>query len=761
MAPILYPFQLQTLGWCLTAEKQVASSNRIMCEGRGGFIAEEMGLGKTIETVALILSNPRPATESRATLIVMPRNLVAQWESEITNAVKWRGGLHPGQCRLCLQDEHEALLCRPCACTNDTGWHPDHLRRYKKFQGQQNKPLVCEVCLQPWQNGHLNVIVHHPAWGYKSVNDMQNADIVLTTFDVMSPGTGNRKRMQQSRALHAVDWWRVIVDEAQQVGGVGTQRLDSCMGLKRVHSWLVSGTPFDSLHTLLSQLNFLKVKLPAEVVWQRDVIDVWGEQDAASGLYSVRAQAAHAVVAEVLEVIMCRHSKDQVDHQILLEPTVNHTMPIDFVSGSSHELIYRCMERFAEAEKTKVMGASDHYETLRIRELSLVASHPSTINLASLALRLPRLQMENHSLVNVPQLPLQTILPVLDPKVRDIVETAPGTCIRAECLHPFAPTSNRARILLMCGHSLCKLCAGNFFESDSDTQQRFCPICATPVKSGLLKEVISEASDLLQDQAIILHPPDDLVLAPLTVSVCDSASAGDDAGGRRAGCIDGRLDVRMTKFVATMLNGATCYFCTKNCAVATFAQNLKRRTNDHATLSCSACSKRIVGGADLVSCEWRAKEPNKASGKMLNTGDLFFPGKFFCKNSCAKAWFQGPWWSHNASLNSNANSGRPLYQPGLYERDNLREIEGYTDLTLRSGGIISKMYSEGLMQFPVGYVPRAHASRGAFLAHFDLFGQRTYGLDNGSLYDTAFMTVLHTHTDIRPQRRCFRVKCED
>ena len=75
-----------------------------------GFLCDEMGLGKTIETLMLVLAAQPPkgwavhdlskvqsAQQSepvpiRSTLIVMPANLLQQWQDELNTHVK-RGAL--------------------------------------------------------------------------------------------------------------------------------------------------------------------------------------------------------------------------------------------------------------------------------------------------------------------------------------------------------------------------------------------------------------------------------------------------------------------------------------------------------------------------------------------------------------------------------------------------------------------------------------------------------------------------------------------
>lgn len=51
---------------------------------KGGMVCDAMGLGKSLESIALILSNPAPQDAAcRATLILCPTALMSQWKSEI------------------------------------------------------------------------------------------------------------------------------------------------------------------------------------------------------------------------------------------------------------------------------------------------------------------------------------------------------------------------------------------------------------------------------------------------------------------------------------------------------------------------------------------------------------------------------------------------------------------------------------------------------------------------------------------------------
>ena len=67
----LLPFQLEGLDWLLKQEQQARFG--------GGILADEMGMGKTIQTIALLLAEPR----GKPNLVVAPTVALMQWKSEI------------------------------------------------------------------------------------------------------------------------------------------------------------------------------------------------------------------------------------------------------------------------------------------------------------------------------------------------------------------------------------------------------------------------------------------------------------------------------------------------------------------------------------------------------------------------------------------------------------------------------------------------------------------------------------------------------
>ncbi|KAI5924324.1 SNF2 family N-terminal domain-containing protein [Camillea tinctor] len=182
---------------------------------KGGILAEEMGLGKTIEIISLILMHKRssypptivnPDTNQKirptgATLIVTPPSLWWQWLSEFK--------------------KHAPEL---------------HVTTYEGVKEISHSEAPEEEAS-------------------RTLLELANCDVVITTYSVLqadihfteSPPDRSMRYKKQYEPLKSpltqLDWWRVCLDEAQQIeSGVGNTAKVARL-IPRVNAWAVTGTP--------------------------------------------------------------------------------------------------------------------------------------------------------------------------------------------------------------------------------------------------------------------------------------------------------------------------------------------------------------------------------------------------------------------------------------------------------------------------------------------------------------------------------------
>ncbi|KAL8954064.1 MAG: hypothetical protein Q9222_000121 [Ikaeria aurantiellina] len=191
---------------------------------RGGILAEEMGLGKTVEIIGLICLHQRQEDsqaegvglvsrrQSRATLIITPPSILSQWQSEL-----------------------ETLA-------------PD--LKVTTYDGLRAE--------DPDDDGSC-------------ITRFTSHDVVLTTYNVLAreihytghvPDRNFRYTKRYERRLSPltqVEWWRVVLDEAQMVESGVSNAAKVAELIPRRNAWCVSGTPVKkNSQDLLGLLVFLR-----------------------------------------------------------------------------------------------------------------------------------------------------------------------------------------------------------------------------------------------------------------------------------------------------------------------------------------------------------------------------------------------------------------------------------------------------------------------------------------------------------------------
>eukprot|EP00002_Diphylleia_rotans_P007860 TRINITY_DN1753_c0_g1_i1.p1 TRINITY_DN1753_c0_g1~~TRINITY_DN1753_c0_g1_i1.p1 ORF type:complete len:1009 (-),score=189.43 TRINITY_DN1753_c0_g1_i1:1390-4266(-) len=233
---------------------------------RGGILADEQGMGKTIQMIALIVTNPyipsapqaspeRSHTiQSKATLIICPLTTMDQWAAEIRRSTA---------------------------------------------------------------GSSLSIYLYHSNSRRKDPSFLADFDVIITTYSTLAmehsvssveeksqTSIGQEELAKKPSApLECVHWHRVILDEAHIIKDRTTRSARAAGALEATYRWCVTGTPLQNkLDDIFSLIQFLRLEPYGRMSWWNQYITK-----------PIRAQDVKGLTRlhSILQSILLRRTKDQ------------------------------------------------------------------------------------------------------------------------------------------------------------------------------------------------------------------------------------------------------------------------------------------------------------------------------------------------------------------------------------------------------------------------------------------------------------------
>ena len=168
----------------------------------GGILSDDMGMGKTLEMISLIVADANASSPSKATLIVAPVGVMSNWSGQIAHHVK-----------------------------------AEHALRVLTHHGSGKKPMKAE--------------------------DFGEYDVVITSYGTLATeyyprGKKDPPPVPRSQGLFSMNWRRVILDEGHTIRNPNTKSALAATNLMAQSRWVLTGTPIiNNLKDLYSLVRFI------------------------------------------------------------------------------------------------------------------------------------------------------------------------------------------------------------------------------------------------------------------------------------------------------------------------------------------------------------------------------------------------------------------------------------------------------------------------------------------------------------------------
>ncbi|KAK0204021.1 SNF2 family N-terminal domain-containing protein [Desarmillaria ectypa] len=459
----LMPHQVIGVAWM--AEKEKSSL-------KGGLLGDDMGLGKTIQMIALMIKNRSNDPVCKTNLIMAPLALLDQWKLEVElksnnslRCIVYHGSGKPKR----KQDLLKYDVVLTTYQTMALEW-PD----FEKDQKAKEKARR------------------------KSGNNF-----ILSDSDDSSEPTHKKKKKQQKGLLFQVDFYRVILDEAQAVRNRRTRASRATTELQCIYRWCLTGTPIiNSLSDVYGYLRFLRIR-----PWY-DWTEFHGHVNL---LEKKNPTLAVTRLQSILNMFVLRRMKNtMLDGKRLIDLPEKETTLTKLEFTIEEREIYRMVEARSQATFNRYLRAGTVLKNysqvlvllLRLRQL---CSHPSLIQEDGVAFIQPEEDEDNwrpemkEELLRARKLLGGEFVSKLKRQFKETTlkrmeaEKAETEAEVEECAICFDAFTSA--VVTACGHSFCRECLDNVLsgpQADAEDEPKLkaheqrCPNCRQPISGDLL-----------------------------------------------------------------------------------------------------------------------------------------------------------------------------------------------------------------------------------------------------------------------------------
>ncbi|KAJ4385702.1 hypothetical protein N0V93_010131 [Gnomoniopsis smithogilvyi] len=196
----LYSYQLDGAGWAIRRERTRTSPDN----PRGGILADEMGCGKTITMLAVVMANPAPKSyKAKASLLLVQNvQMVKQWQKQIQKHCNKRS-------------------LSSCVYSRKSGLNTVSLSGNQLFIATYSELQRAWARLQRSSRKRTTVS--------KDESDEDDED--------------DTDNIEQDRLLFNTIWYRLVLDECQNIKNHNSATAKAIFQIKSKIQWLISATP--------------------------------------------------------------------------------------------------------------------------------------------------------------------------------------------------------------------------------------------------------------------------------------------------------------------------------------------------------------------------------------------------------------------------------------------------------------------------------------------------------------------------------------